>query len=258
MKVVGKKVEHKAFGQGTITEHSGNIVTVSFSKEEKKFIFPDAFVEFLTFKEKSDQDEVDKICNKKIEKKKAQKKAQVKKQKRRRRLLSLKITPKSQAAFNIEADDLDEIFSTGTISTGVYLSGRSKGKPRIPSKLRPNSVCLLTGRTPDASEKERQILGVLMVKDDFFGNACEDGIVKLHEHYRIRLAPDKRMRYWDYFEGSDPLPRWGNTAFKYFANSTMQKILKDMKKKVQNAEEGKEIDSFYEYFCEINHLNENS
>ncbi|WP_230406883.1 hypothetical protein [Blautia liquoris] len=254
MRVIGKEVKHKAFGQGTITSHSGNIVTVSFSKEDKKFIYPDAFDSFLTFKNQSDQNEISIICNSKLEKENAQKKVLEEKQEHRQRLLSLKITPKSQAAFNIDLNDLNEIFSSGTISTGYYLSGHSKGEPRIPSKLRPNSACLLTGRSSKTTEKERRILGVIMVKDDFWGDSCKNGIVELHDKYRIRLDPKKSMLYWDYFDGSDPLPRWGNTAFKYFSNSTMQRILLEIKKKSRNAENEKEINAFYQYFSDINHL----
>lgn len=254
MQVIGKTVEHKAFGRGKITNHSGNIVTVSFSKGDKKFIYPDAFAHFLTFKNQSAQNEINTICSKLLEEESAQKRALQEEQERRQRLLSLKITPNSQAAFNIEVNELNEIFSSGSVSTGCYLSGHSKGEPRIPSKLRPNSACLLTGRTPNTPEKERLILGVVMVKDDFFGDLCKNGIVEFHDQYKIRLNPNNRMMYWNYFDGSDPLPRWGNTVFKYFANNTMQQILLDMKKTSQDAEEEMAILAFYQYFCDINHL----
>ncbi|WP_242862876.1 hypothetical protein [Clostridium sp. C105KSO13] len=254
MQVVGKKVEHKVFGQGTITNHSGNIVTISFPKEEKKFIYPDAFAKFLTFKNKSAQNEISTICNKKLEMENNRKKVLHEQQEHRQRILALKITPNSQAAFNVDLNDLNEIFSLGNVSTGCYLSGHSKGEPRVPSKLGPNSACLLTGRTPNTPEKERRILGAFMVKDNFLGDVCKNGIVECHDQYQIRLNPNKRMLYWDYFDGSDPLPRWGNTVFKYFSTSTMQRILLDMEKTSQNAEEQVAIHAFYQYFCDINHL----
>lgn len=254
MQVIGKTVEHKAFGQGKITNHSGNMVTVSFSKGDKKFIYPDAFVHFLTFKNQSAQNEINTICDKLREEENAQKRALQEKQERRQRLLFLKITPTSQAAFNIDPNELNEIFSSGSVSTGCYLSGHSKGEPRIPSKLRPNSACLLTGRIPNTLEKERRILGAVMVKDDFFGDLCKNGVVEFHNQYKIHLNPNSSMRYWDYFDGSEPLPRWGNTVFKYFANSTMQQILLDMKKTSRDTEEEMAIHTFYQYFCDINHL----
>jgi len=47
MNLVGQKVSHKAFGEGTVTNHSGNYLTVDFKVGEKKFPYPDAFENFL-------------------------------------------------------------------------------------------------------------------------------------------------------------------------------------------------------------------
>ena len=42
------KVVHKSFGEGTVTEHVGNYITVKFASVEKKFVYPDAFERFLS------------------------------------------------------------------------------------------------------------------------------------------------------------------------------------------------------------------
>ena len=42
------KVVHKTFGEGTVTEHIGNYITVKFASAEKKFVYPDAFERFLS------------------------------------------------------------------------------------------------------------------------------------------------------------------------------------------------------------------
>ena len=34
------KVVHKSFGEGTVTEHVGNYITVKFASVEKKFVYP--------------------------------------------------------------------------------------------------------------------------------------------------------------------------------------------------------------------------
>lgn len=254
MQIVGQAVEHRAFGQGTIINCSDKIVTVSFPLGDKKFVYPDALINFLVLKNKSAQKEIAALYNKQQEAEAAQTKAQQEERRRRQKLRTLKITPNSQAAFQLKLDDLDEVFSAGAVSTGHYLSGKSKGKPRIPSKLMPNSACLLTGCAPDAPEKERRILGAFMVKDDFMGSACQDGLVESHDLYKVRLNPDHSMRYWDYFDGSDAPPRWGSAAFKYFPNTTMQQILLDMTKLAHRAEEAASIQEFYQYFCEVNRL----
>ena len=254
MQLVGKAVGHKVFGQGIITDCSGNIVIVSFPQGDKRFIYPDAFANFLTLKNKSAQNKINEIYNKRLGAEVARKQELQEEQERRRRLCALKITPNSQAAFNIDPNDLDEVFSSGAVSTGCYLSGNSKGEPRIPSKLMPNSACLLTGCPPNTSEKERRILGAFMVKDGFLGDLCKDGMVECHDKYKVRLNPNSTMLYWDYFDCSDPLLRWGNVVLKYFPNSTMHQILLAMKKAFQDTEEETLIHEFYQYFCEINRL----
>lgn len=254
MQLVGQAVAHKVFGQGVITDCSGNIVTVSFLQGDKKFLYPDAFADFLILKNKTGQSKINAMYERRLEAETARKQALQEEQERRQRFRALKITPTSQAAFHIDLNELDEIFSSGAISTGCYLSGYSKGKPRIPSKLKPNSACLLTGCPANAPEKERRILGAFMVKDSFWGDLCKNGMVECHDEYKVRLHSNKSMLYWDYFDRSDPLPRWGNMVFKYFPNSTMQRILLAMKKVFQDAEEKTVIHEFYQYFCEINRL----
>ena len=41
-------VKHKSFGEGVITSHVGNYITVKFGNVEKKFVYPDSFERFLT------------------------------------------------------------------------------------------------------------------------------------------------------------------------------------------------------------------
>lgn len=42
------RVKHKSFGDGVITEHVGNYITVKFAAAEKRFVYPDSFEKFLT------------------------------------------------------------------------------------------------------------------------------------------------------------------------------------------------------------------
>ena len=254
MQLVGQTVRHKAFGSGIVVDCSDNIVTISFPQGDKRFVYPDAFTKFLLLKNKSAQNKMSAICNKRLEMEIARKQALQEEQERRQRLCALKITPNSQAAFNLDPDSVDEVFSSGSVFTGCYLSGNSKGKPRIPSRLMPNSACLLTACPPNTPEKERRILGALMVEDSFLGDLCKDGIVECHDKHKVRLNPDNIMLYWDYFDRSAPPPRWGSTVFKYFPTSTMKQILLDMKKTARSAEDEAAIQRFYQYFCEINRL----
>ncbi len=254
MQLVGQKVEHGMFGQGLITDCSDNIVTVSFPQGDKKFIYPDAFASFITLKDGSIQNEIQAGIDKQLEAAAAKNQALAEEHARRQRIRNLKITPNSQAAFNVDMNELDEIFAAGAVSTGCYLSGYSKGEPRIPSKLRPNSACLLTVLPPDSPEKERQILGAFMVKEDFWGDSCSNGMVEAHEQHTLRLGAENSLLFWDYFDYNEPIPRWGRTVFKYFPNSTMQKVLLDFMQALQGTEDEPLIQEFYQYFCKINRL----
>ena len=53
MDINGQTIRHRAFGSGVITKLAAGTVTVSFAGEEKKFIYPDAFKDFLVMDDKS-------------------------------------------------------------------------------------------------------------------------------------------------------------------------------------------------------------
>lgn len=254
MNLVGQAIKHNAFGNGIITDFSENTVTVCFSQGDKKFLYPDAFARFLIFKDKKAQLHIDAVLNKRLREENAAKQLIKEEQDRLERIRTLKIIPNSQAAFQLDSKQIDDCFTTGTVSTGHYLSGYSKGEPRIPKRLRLNSACVLTELPKNASEKERRIVGVFMVRDDFDGSLCRDGIIESHQELKIRLNPKESSLFWDYFDPKEAVQSWGNIVFKYFSNITMQRILLDIK----NARRGKPneqlADSFYNYFCEVNRL----
>ncbi|MEG0852662.1 MAG: hypothetical protein RSF82_02225 [Angelakisella sp.] len=221
---------------------------------DKKFIFPDAFSGFLILKDKAANSEINAMLNKRLEEQNEQKQKNQEEQKRRNRIRTLKIAPNSQAAFNVSEKDIDEVFLSGAVSTGCYLSGYSKGEPRIPNRIKPNSACLLTHCPKDAPEKERRIIGAFMVKEDFFGDLCRSGIVEGHKQYIVHLTSEEELSFWDYFSYSQSVSRWGNTVFKYFSNDIMQQILLDMQKVLAGTEKEAVTHKFYQYFCEMNRL----
>ena len=66
--MLGKRVKHKAFGLGIITEFDNSYMTVEFAERTSKFAYPDAFEKFLTLENDVEQQN---IVNE-IEKKKAE------------------------------------------------------------------------------------------------------------------------------------------------------------------------------------------
>lgn len=254
MQLDGKAIVHETFGNGTITAISDNAVTVSFSQGEKRFLYPEAFVHFIKLKDKQAQEQVNNMLLRKKREAKAHMQAAEARRERLQRISNLKITLNSQAAFGLVCNDSKEVFSSWSVSTGRNLSGLSKGMPRTPAKLRPNSACLLTACPEGAKENERRIIGAFMVREDFFGDLCKDGIILAHDRYRIELQESETLPLWNYFEETKLPKRWGNTEFKYFAGNTMQRILYDMKNKIVSPERRELAEDFYRYFCNINRL----
>ncbi len=62
-------VIHKSFGEGTVTDHNGTYLTISFLSGEKKFVFPDAFHGFLKAKDPALSEQIEELLKKAQEEK---------------------------------------------------------------------------------------------------------------------------------------------------------------------------------------------
>lgn len=180
MQLIGQPIKHVTFGKGVVTDWNGNVITVCFSAGEKKFIYPDAFSNFLILKNADAQKKVQHLLDVREEERETELKELQEQQEKKHMLENLKLSPQSQAVFHIDAEQYEAVFSSWTVSTGCYLSGYSKGEPRIPDHLQPNSMCLLTERPKGGPESERRIVGAFMVEDDFIGTRCTDGVIQAH------------------------------------------------------------------------------
>ncbi|PHV72261.1 hypothetical protein CS063_01945 [Sporanaerobium hydrogeniformans] len=254
MQLEGNTITHKTFGRGIVTGMSDNIITISFSHGEKKFLYPDAFSEFLVLHNNRMQKRIKDMLFQHEQETAHCKQIEQEKQDRLNRLRTLRLSPNSQAAFGFLENSKQDVFSSWTVFTGHYLSGYSKGKPRIPNKLKPNSVCLLTECPNGTSEEKRKIIGAFMMRDDFDGALCTDGKIHSHENYKIKLQEDQSLLFWNYFDESDCPKRWGKTEFKYFSTEIMHKILYDMLTLLADSEHHETITHFYNYFCNVNRL----
>ena len=254
MQLQGNAITHVKFGKGVVTKMDGNIITVCFSQGEKRFLYPDSFSQFLILKDKKAQKRIEDILYQKEREEEQLKRALQEEQDRIRRLRNLKISPNSQAAFGFVENTEELVFSTWNVFTGRYLSGYSKGEPRIPSRLKPNSACLLTKLPKGAPEKDRRIIGVFMVQDTFSGDLCKNGQIKAHEDFRIKLSEKEQPKFWRYFQDTECPASWGKTEIKYFSNEIMQKILYDISNLLAESAHQKAASEFYQYFCEVNRL----
>lgn len=251
MQLIGEVVFHKKFGEGKILD---KIIIIHFPAGEKKFYFPDAFEKHLVLKSERQQRQVDELVVDLVSERETYENARMEEQKRQERITSLKVMPNSQAAFGFIHNSKEEVFTSWELTTGTYLSGGLKGTPRIPKKMQLNSACLLTECPRELTEKERKIIGIFMVRDDFEGKLCRDGIIHSHERYRIRLEESEKLFFWDYFSWDDENMKWGNVEIRYFSNSTMLKILRDLQEKITVPERRKLINEFYQYYLWVNKL----
>ena len=58
MNIIGKSVIHKIWGVGTVIKLEGKTLLVHFESKDAKFIYPDAFKQYLTFVDSSDTEEM--------------------------------------------------------------------------------------------------------------------------------------------------------------------------------------------------------
>ena len=247
-------IKHKTFGRGVITALTDSTVTVAFPEQEKKFVFPDAFKDFLVLQDKKMQQY---IAAKIAENDAAVNRQRQEKQlelKRRHKLLNFTISANSHAVFNVEPKDLKQVCKTFKLSTGRYLSGYSKGRTKIAERLK-TELCSPLYREGAAGkpEQERRIVGAFMVREDYIGEDCREGFVEGHPQHRILLPAGKPLLFWERFDQEAPL-RWGNTAFKYCSAAVMNDILSEMVQIFTNTAQEESALSFYQYFCKINRL----
>lgn len=269
MNLVNKEVFHKSFGKGSIVNHSDSIIEIHFATENKKFVFPDAFGKYLKLKDEGAAKSIELILEKKeIEREKEEKR---KEEERKRRLeeyqlrLELeklmknhKLHPQSQMAFACDPEEDRDIFTDWKVYSGEIKSGANKGKPKKPSRLYPNSVCLLTKRDSSMSEKDRQIIGLYMVKEDFVGKFCEDGYITAHSTFKLQLTDEecKKMLFWNYCvnEKSPQRITWNSGKYRYFDNVWMAQILRDIISLKNDQEEKELAENFFDHFCKLNQI----
>ncbi len=86
-----------------------------------------------------------------------------------------KLHPESQMVFKCDTEEQTSSLLEWKVFSGAIKSGNNKGKPNKPNRMHQNSAVLLTALDSGMSEKDRRILGVYMVNEDFIGKLCEDG-----------------------------------------------------------------------------------
>jgi len=269
LNLINKKVTHKDFGMGSIVKHNDSSVEIHFGSENKKFVFPDVFGKHLKLHDKSVADSLEKIIQrkemgrkeeerKKEEEKKLQRKNQELRLEHEKLMKNHKLHPESQMVFWCDTEEQNNSFSEWKVFSGEIKSGNNKGKPNKPIRLHRNSAVLLTAIDSSAPEKDRRILGVYMVNEDFIGKLSEDGYIPAHSKYRLQLTEQEsdQMLFWDYY-ANGKLPEkmtWNTGKYRYFDNLWMAQILRDIVSLKSDPKERELAQQFFAHFCKMNKI----
>lgn len=269
MDLINKEVSHKRFGKGRIVNIDDSFVEVHFEKENKKFVFPDAFGKFLKLHDEKMASSINKVLEKKKEerererqkKREARKREWEKQQLRMEReklMRNLKLHPQSQVVFWCDEEEHNNVFTEWQVFTGIIKSGKNKGTPRKISRIQPNSACLLTVRDSKADEKDRRIIGAYLVPENFIGKLREDGYIPAHPKYRLTLTEEEsnEMLFWKYYLNKKYPHKttWNTGKYRYFDNIWMAQILRDIISLKKDPEEKELAQQFFDHFCKLNEI----
>ncbi|MDD3278501.1 MAG: hypothetical protein PHG16_06415 [Lachnospiraceae bacterium] len=253
MDLKGKKVTHAKFGAGKIVRVLGNTVEIAFQGSIRSFLYPDSFEKFVKLEDPADRESMDELLKLSNVKEVEQKQLQLRRIQADAYAKKMRKRSNSQAVFALNETTPEHIWQDGFLFTGNNLSGKSKGQPRIPKNMNINSACLLTAKGTDEPESERTIVGICMVKEDFIGIHCTDGLLPVHPKYFIHWNEEQeKLLFWNYFPVSARLERWGNSDMKYVPIAIIKQILEDMVSLTSGEEQGEKVQDFYYYFCEMN------
>lgn len=265
MNLINEEITHKIFGEGNIVDHDGSIITIDFNDDIKAFVYPDAFVNFITLNDQNTAKSLKKVLLKKeIEEEALNKKREEEQeqraieQQRKEMIKKHGIHESSQIVFWLDEEEQQNVFTDWQVFTGIVQSGKSKGQPNRAVRLSPNSAGLLTARASDESETDRRILGLYMVHETFFGTQNESGMVSSHDEFKIELTDEEaeKMLFWNYYLNKNYPHRtsWNSGKYRYFDNVWTAQILKDIIALKTDEDEIKHVQNFLEYFCQMNAL----
>ena len=251
MQLIGETIHHQQFGKGVVIACEHNIITIDFADGKRNFIYPDAFEDFLVPQDTGSQEQINDILVERKLQEKQQHIQNLEHQKKLAHLHAMKIPQIGQAVFDLDHQEGNNPLESGYCETGCYLSGYSKGMPRVPDRVMFNTMCILTRCPKGHPENERQILGLAMTLDSFQGSECQDGQIPLHPEFRLQLS--KPAAIWPYLE-KEPRKAWGHTTFKYIYNKIGEEILHDVMVQLSGTPEEQAVRKFYRYYCDCNRI----
>ena len=263
MNLINEEITHKVFGEGNIVDHDGSIITINFNEDIKKFVYPDAFGNFITLNDPNTAKSLKKVLlEREIEEEalerqlKEEKNRQASEQIRKEKLKNYRIHESSQIVFWLDEEEQQNVFTDWQVFTGKVQSGKNKNQPNRATRLHPNSAAILTARELNHPETERRILGLYMVNETFSGSLSDDEIVPSHAEFRIKLTDQEaeKVLFWNYYINNNYPHRttWNSGKYRYFDNVWTAQILNDIIVLKTDEEQITEAKNFLKYFCQMN------
>lgn len=267
--LIDKKVTHKVFGEGSVARCDDSVIEIKFATESKLFVFPDVFGTHLQVHDAKDAQILEEILQDKESERKEHLRKKEEEQQLHVRTLQLrseheklmknhKLHPESQMVYWCDADEITEVFTDWRVSSGLIKSGSKKGMPNKPIRLHQNSAVVLTTRDANVEEKDRRIIGLYMVNEEFIGKLSEDGEIPAHSKYKLALTDEesKQLYFWNYYENkkSPDKMAWHTGKHRYFDNLWTAQILADIVALKNDPEEQQFAEQFLKHFCISNQI----
>jgi hypothetical protein len=144
---------------------------------------------------------------------------------------------------------------------GVVQNGENKRKPMTLSKVRRNSLCILTTRDPGCGEETRYVFAVFLVDESYEGDGQQEGYVSTQSKYKIKFAPEEAhtLLFWNYHANHNQpeIAAWNSGLHRYFDNEQAAIVLRDIFKIKAGTPDEALAREFLEYFCRINGVDTN-
>lgn len=263
MNLVNRQVLHKAFGMGKIVEHTDGSVGILFSSGVKKFLFPDAFGDYLQLVDHTAAEAVSRYVQaaKQVFESTASAQQTIHPLKIRKKAAPSKsrptpVHPDAHVAYRFTALEAREVLKNWTIPQGKDIKNKSRG---CPARLHRFSVCLITALAHGEHEGERTILGAFMLKDDPKCMPAGENPIVAHPKYRMVLEDNasNRLYYWDFVSGEKRAdqPEWSGGNRRYVNALRVAQILKKAAELKDNLSEKEAANRFFFHFCKTNRIN---
>lgn len=270
MEFIGEIVTHQTFGKGKIVALTEDYVTILFENhaDEKRFVYPSAFGEFLISDSKVFKKEINKD-------KRALEKLVAEQERIAEEILQLaianqleankskgkkavKVTDRNNIAIKYDyCEDAADSQGQGiwNIGLGVTQSGGRKGKPIRLRNARTNSLALLTAKPAKTKEKDRFIFAVFLIDEINEADNSISGNIVANPKFRIRLSPGEaeELKFWDYYFNMNNPERivFGSGLHRYITDIQSSQILVKIQELKKGTEDEQLCKEFLEHFCNL-------